>query len=502
MRILGSRGGPRLKLLAIDIGASGGKAVVGEFVDNTLRTSVMRKFPNRIIDVQGHKHLDILQLFSDVKECIRSARDVESIGLDTWAVDYGYIGRDGDLLGLPFAYRDSRTENSIPFVHSKISREEIYKITGIQFLPFNTIYQIADDLSSRPGLVENAHKLIMIPELLGYLLTGIPTSEYTNASTTSLLDVNSRKWSVEILNKLGYPGDKLLTPVEPGSVRVPLCDPVSDDVGAKIDFTYVACHDTACAVAGIPAMSGDDENWAYISSGTWSLVGMELKNPIVTDAARDANFTNEGGVNRTIRFLSNVTGLWLQNELQRAWSRESGGGGGVSFEVIRKEVESAPPFRSIIDPDHKSLIAPDDMRVAIRSFCEKTGQTVPKGVGPLMRCVFESLALVYRRKIRTLKKLTGRNIDRIHVVGGGSKDSLLNQMTADACGKPVIAGPSDATATGNLLIQAVSKGIIGNIDYGRRIVANSFDLKIYEPKNTDLWEGPAKKLEEILQLKN
>jgi len=488
-----------LKLLAIDIGASGGKAVLGEIVDNILHSSVVRRFPNRIIDVQGHKHWDILQLLTDVKECVRSARDADVIGLDTWGVDYGYIGRDGDLLGMPFTYRDSRTENSIPLVHEKISPDELYKISGIQFLPFNTIYQIADDLSSRPWLVENADKLVMIPELLGYMLTGVPTSEYTNASTTSLLDINTRKWSTEILDKIGYPVEKLLKPVEPGSVRIKFSENVSEEIRSNAEFTYVACHDTACAVAGIPAVSGDDENWAFISSGTWSLVGMELKKPIVNDDARVANFTNEGGVNGTIRFLTNVCGLWLQNELQRAWSKENKKRGGVSYEFIRNEINNTSPFRSIINPDHPSFIAPDDMRVAIRNFCERTGQTVPKGVGPFMRCVFESLVLAYKMKIRKLSELTGKEIHKIHVVGGGSKDPLLCQMTADACGVRVIAGPSDATAAGNLLIQAVSKGIIGSVDYGRRVLSSSYELKTYEPKNTDLWEGPSMKFDELLR---
>ncbi len=492
-----------MKLLGIDIGASGGKAVLGDFTDGRLELSEVRRFPNRMIDIHGHRHWDILRLFEDVKECIKAAPYVDGIGLDTWAVDYGYVGHDGDLLGMPFAYRDSRTETSIPVVHEKISSLLLYETTGIQFLPFNTIYQVAEDLISRPWLVDRADKLLMIPELLGYLLTNVKASEYTNASTTSMLDITSKSWSLEILDRIGFPHDRLPEPIPPGGAKVELSAGVESETNCSALFTYVACHDTASAVAGIPAFR--DGNWAFISSGTWSLVGMEIDKPIVSDAARDANFTNEGGVDGTIRFLTNVTGLWLQNQLQKAWVREGRGGeekrggSGVSFETIRREVEKAPPFRSIINPDDPSFTAPDDMRIAIREYCRSTNQTIPNGIGPFMRCIFESLVLAYKRRILQLEELTGVEIDRIHVVGGGSRDSLLCQMTSDACGKMVIAGPSDATASGNLIVQAIAHGLVGNLAEGRELLARTFSPTEYTPSRTDLWEPAYHKFEQLIQ---
>ncbi len=484
-----------MKLLAIDIGASGGKAVAGEFKSGTLESAEVRRFPNSIVEIHGRRHWDILRLFEEVKECLRAVPDAESVGIDTWAVDYGYIGADGDLVGLPFAYRDSRTEHSIPIVHDRIPRDELYSLTGIQFLPFNTVYQIAEDVLSRPWIVDNAHRLLMIPELLGYLLTGRPVAEYTNASTTGFLDVRNRSWSVEILNRIGFPHDLLPGIVQPGETSVDLAPAIAGETGCSAKLTFPACHDTACAVAAVPAMHRPEGAWAFISSGTWSLVGMETRSPIVTDEARDANFTNEGGIDGTIRFLTNVTGFWLIEELRRAWARD---GQDVGFETIVTEAEKAPWFKSLINPDHPSFAAPDDMRVAIRRFCEETDQTVPKGIGPLSRCVFESLAFAYRRKIRRLGRLTGESIDRIHVVGGGARNALVCQMTADACGIPVIAGPAEATATGNLLVQAVSAGVVSNTEEGRRIIADSFDLRAYHPTMSQSWDYAADKFDNLL----
>jgi len=474
-----------MRLLAIDIGASSGKAVLGDFSGSTLKTKEVRRFSNGFIEVNGHKHWDILRLFEEVKECLRAAPEADCVGVDAWGVDYGYVGRDGDLLGLPFAYRDSRIEKSIPIVHSKVPFEELYRLTGIQFLPFNTIYQVAEDLESRPWLIENAGKLLMIPELLGWMLTGESVGEYTNASTSALLDVHKREWAADILERIGFPPDRLPRLIMPGTLRLPMTKRIAEETGCRAQFAFVACHDTASAVAGIPA---DGENWAFISSGTWSLVGMELPEPITTDAARDANFTNEGGMDGKIRFLTNVTGLWLLDELRRAWERNDED---VDFETILRQAEKAPPFRSLVDPDDPSFAAPPDMRVAIREFCLQTGQTVPNGIGPFSRCVFESLALAYRRKIEKVQEITGRKIDRINVVGGGSRNRLLCQLTADACGVPVIAGPAEASAIGNLLMQGVICGLVRSVPEGRRMVRASCELTTYVPTKHEMWKGPA-----------
>ncbi len=497
-----------MKHLAIDIGASGGKAVLGQFIDGKLEINPIRRFQHGIIDIHGHRHWDIVKICNAVKECLRAAPDADTVSVDTWGVDYGYIGRDGDLLGLPFSYRDPRVEYTVPSVHQKINHTELYKITGIQHLPFNTIYQVADDLASRPWLVENADKLLMIPELIAWFLTGIPASELTNASTSGMLDASSGRWSDVIVERIGFPPDLLPGPMPAGSVKIDLDFKISRETGSGAKYILGACHDTACAFAGVP-ITHSPETSAVISSGTWSLVGMEIESPIINDQSMRANFTNELGVYGTVRFLSNVTGLWLQNELQRAWVSEGRGGDdiksgrgsqGVSFETIRREVENSPPFRSLINPDHQSFRGPYDMRLAIRTFCESTGQTVPKGIGPLMRCVFESLALVYTKRIRDIEHLTGNTIEQIHVVGGGSREPVLCQMTSDACGVKVIAGPSDATAIGNILVQGITSGVVLDLESGRAMIADSVELKYYEPRETDLWDPVHRKFDELLSV--
>ncbi|MFH1676344.1 MAG: rhamnulokinase family protein, partial [bacterium] len=446
-------------------------------------------------DIFGRKHWDIARLFEEVKNCIGIAgNDISSVGIDTWGVDYGYIAPDGDLAGLPFAYRDSIRCNAHIDVHELIPLNDLYSITGIQFLPFNAIYQIADDLKYRPELIENSDKLLMMPELLGYLLTGEAVGEYTNASTTGLLDASTHKWSIDILSRLGFPRAKLPEIVAPGKLKVPIVKSIKDETGTNADFIFTACHDTASAVAGIP-VSNDKGNWAYISSGTWSLVGTELDNPILTESARNANFTNEGGVNGKIRFLKNVTGLWLIEELRRSWAHD---GKKIDFDSINYEAEKAIPFRSLINPNHQSFISPDDMPKAIVDFCRSTNQPEPGTFGEFSRCVFESLALSYKHTIEKLEKITGKNIELIHIVGGGSKNELLCKMTADACGVRVIAGPSECTSIGNILVQALTHGSIDNLTGGRVIAANSLELKEFLPKDRGLWKEASGRFESLI----
>jgi len=482
-----------MRMLAIDIGASGGKAVLGEIDGNSLTTTEVRRFPNAFVDIGGHKHWDIVRLFDEVKKCLATTPDVDTFGIDTWGVDYGYVGYDNDLLGLPFAYRDSRTDQMVPYLRNLITTEKLYSITGIQHMPFNTVYQLADDVLNRPWILANARCMLMIPELLGFMMTGVPASEYTNASTTGLIDLKTREWSDTIIDKISFPTDLLLRPVNrPGALKFDMLKSVASETGSRAKLVLTATHDTASAVAAIPART---ENWAFISSGTWSLVGMELDEPVVTNDARKANFTNEGGTDGKIRFLRNVTGLWLLEELRRMWKKD---GMDISYDEILTEIESAPRFKSLVNPDHPSFVAPDDMRVAIREFCKSTDQTVPNGVGPFARCVFESLALMYRKKIIQLSEITGRSIETIHIVGGGSKNGLLNQMTADACGIPVFAGPSEGTALGNLLVQACSNHDFGSIAYGRRIIANTVEPELFEPSGTDDWLNVTAKFDSLL----
>ena len=484
-----------MKFLAIDIGASGGKAVVGEIINDKLSVYELKRFPNGIVEITGRKHWDLLRLFEEVKNCIREAgKGIASIGIDTWGVDYGCIARDGGLAGMPFAYRDEIRCNAHVGVHEIIPFDDLYSITGIQFLPFNTIYQIADDLKYRPELIENSDKLLMIPELLGYFLTGEAVGEYTNASTTGLLEASTHKWSIDILSQLDFPGEKLPPIVQPGKLNVPIKKAIVEETGTNADFIFTACHDTASAVAGIPA-SNDNRNWAYISSGTWSLIGTELDKPILNESARKANFTNEGGLDGKIRFLKNVTGLWLIEELRRSWALN---GKTVDFEEIMRQADSAPKFRSLINPNHESFLCPDDMPKAITEFCKATGQHIPETIGEFSRCVFESLALSYRHSIEQLAKITGKKFDRIHIVGGGSKNDFLSGMTADACGVRVISGPSECASIGNILVQMTAHGIVNDLSEGRNLIARSVELKEYSPCDRDAWKDASEKLELLL----
>jgi len=483
-----------MKLLAIDLGASGGKAVLGEFSGERLAMTELRRFPNGMVDVHGHKHWPVLRLLAEVKECLRAAGpDLAGAGLDTWGVDYGYVGRDGDLLGLPFAYRDGRTAAAVERVHRSIPPGRLYAINGLQFLPFNTLYQVADDLEARPWLVERADRLLLMPDLLGFLLTRRAVAEYTMASTTGMLDARARQWSGEVLAGLGFPAERLPELAAPGTARARLTPEVARETASRAQIVFPAGHDTASAVAAVPG-AGDD--WAFLSSGTWFLVGAELPAPILSEAARSMNFTNEGGVAGTIRFLKNVTGLWLLEELRRGWSRA---GRELDWAAIALESARAPALVSLVNPDDPGLAAPADMAGAIRDFCRRTGQPVPEGVGPLARCVFESLALACRRVLGQLAELTGRTIRRLHAVGGGSRNELLCAMLAEAAGVPVLAGPAEATAAGNLLVQAMSHGLVKDLAEGRRLVAASAPMREYLPAGSGAaaWDEAAGRFERL-----
>ena len=480
-----------MKLLAIDAGASGGKAILGEFTDKLHLTEV-RRFPNAMIEVDNRRRWDVDALFKEVVECIAAVPDADSVGISTWGVDYGYIGPDGTLLDKSFAYRDSRTEETVPIVHGKISFEKLYSITGIQHMPINTIYQVADDLESRPDLVESADKLLMMPELLGYMLTGVPVAEYTNASTSGMLDAATRQWSGEILDAIGFPSGLLAEISQPGEIKVHLKKEIAKQTGSKAGFIFTACHDTASAVAAIPLDRADS---AYISSGTWSLIGQEIDGPILTDEARDANLTNEGGVGGKIRFLKNVTGLWIIQELQRVWKND---GYDYSFDRICELASEAPAFQALLNPDDPSFVSPDDMSMAIAEYRTLNGQPIPEGMGGVARCVFESLAVAYRRIILELENVTGRRVQELNVVGGGCNNPLLCKLTANACEVPLVAGPAEASAIGNILVQAISHGIVKDIEEGRRLIAESVKPVKYTPDSDDRWIESAKRFEKLV----
>ena len=472
-----------MKLLAIDIGASSGRAILGELDGGKLSMREVHRFKNGMIDKDGHKYWNIDALRLELLACLRSADDdVDAIGIDTWGVDYGYVGKDGEVMGLPFAYRDDRNVPMVGEVHDIVGKDWLTNLNGLQVMQFNTVYQVAEDVKSRPEVLAGAERLQMMPELLGYLLTGAFSAEYSIASTTGLIDAKTRTWSDELMEKLSIPR-RLFTDISaPGEFQADLRPGVAEATGCRGRLIAVAGHDTASAVAATPL---EGPGAMYVSSGTWSLAGVELDEPCLTDAARAANFTNEGGVNNKIRFLKNVMGLWLVQELQRNWAEA---GNELGFGEICEEAAKAPAFTAIVDPNNQRFIAPDNMEEAIQAECRRTGQPAPEGVGPLARCVFESLALAYRQCRETLQSVTGQSLDRLHIVGGGVQNKLLCQMAADACGVPVYAGPVEATAIGNLLVQAISLGALADLHAAREVVKATFPLDEYAPKDPDAWQ--------------
>ncbi|MFO7898794.1 MAG: rhamnulokinase family protein [Planctomycetota bacterium] len=471
-----------MKLLAIDVGASSGRAMLGDLHDGTLTLTDLHRFDNAPVEKDGHKHWGVTELGSQVYIALTKAgADVRSVGIDTWGVDYGYLGKVGQLVALPFAYRDERTQGVPERVHRTVPFERIYEITGIQYMPINTIYQMADDAASRPEVLRRADRMLMMPELLSHLLTGEYAAEYSIASTSALVDARARTWSDELIAELGLPRRLFGDLSRPGEFRAPVQPEVRRQTRCRADVILPGCHDTASAVAATPL---PDSGAMYISSGTWSLAGMELEAPLINERARENNFTNEGGVAGTIRLLKNVMGLWLVQELRRLWAED---GDRLSFAEICDRAEQATPFAALIDPNRERFLAPDDMRAEIRDECARTGQPAPDGVGPLARTVFESLALAYRECLDQLRELTGEEIDRVHVVGGGVQNELLCQMTANACGVPVYAGPVEATAIGNLLVQAIALGELADLAAARQIVRTAFPPREYAPQETDAW---------------
>lgn len=458
------------RVAAVDLGASSGRVMLGSVGDGVLSLSEIHRFWNGPVQLRDTLHWDILHLYRSILEGLAQAGAVDSIGIDSWAVDYGLLDSDGRLLGNPVHYRDARTNSVMEKVLERVSAEELYAITGLQQLPFNTIYQLAAE-----GLLEQADKLLMIPDLLGYWLTGEIGAERTNASTTQLYDVRARSWSESLAARVGVPLELLPRLREPGDVVGTLLPAVAEETGlaAITPVIAVGSHDTASSVVAVPAA---DERFAYISSGTWSLVGLELESPVVSAEARDANFTNEGGVDGRTRFLKNVMGLWILQECQRIW-------GADDLPTLLRDAADAPPFAVLIDPDAPEFLAPGNMPRRIEEHCRATGQEPPRSQAATVRCVLESLALAYRRTLRQAQSIADRPVDVLHVIGGGSQNELLCQLTADACGLPVLAGPVEASALGNVLVQARALGEpLPDLGAMRALVRATHQLRRYEPQ--------------------
>jgi rhamnulokinase len=458
------------RVAAVDLGASSGRVMLGVVGDGQLELSEVHRFWNGPVRLRDTLHWDVLHLYRSVLEGLAQAGPLDSIGIDSWAVDYGLLDASGRLISNPVHYRDSRTDGVMDRVLETISAEKLYAITGLQQLPFNTIYQLAAE-----GLLEQAETLLMIPDLLGYWLTGEIGAERTNASTTQLYDVRARSWSSELAERVGVPESILPKLREPGDVLGALLPEVVEETGLSPSTPVIAVgsHDTASSVVAVPAA---DERFAYISSGTWSLVGLELDAPVLTAEAREANFTNEGGVDGRARFLKNVMGLWILQECQRIW-------GADDLPALLRAAVDAPPYAVLIDPDAPEFLAPGNMPRRIEDHCRATGQEPPRSQAATVRCILESLALAYRRTLRLAQTIADRPVDVLHVIGGGSQNELLCQLTADACGLPVLAGPVEASALGNVLVQARALGEpLPDLSAMRALVRATHQLRRYEPQ--------------------
>ncbi len=473
--------------LAVDLGASSGRVLAGLFENGELQLKELHRFWNGAVEREDGLHWDIDQLFIEIKIGLKKGfktygDSVAAIGVDTWAVDYGLLNAEGKLLNPPFHYRDVRNDGMMPRVFKTVPREEIYRRTGLQFLQFNTAYQLASEVRAERPELQQAERMLMVPDLLNYFLTGRAVNEYTNASTTQLLDAKKRTWDFDLIRKLNIPEKIFGEIVEAGSVIGPLTPELQEELGGNADVIAVGTHDTASAVAAAPLQS---KNCAYLSSGTWSLMGLEEPEPIITAESAEYNITNEGGVCGTIRFLKNIGGLWLLQECQRNWAEQ---GDQLDFVQIAELAMAADPFIAFIDPDSMEFAQPCDMPTHIQIACDRTGQRMPKTKGEIARVAYESLAMRYRSVFQTLEKLHGSRLEQLHIVGGGCQNKVLNQFTADALNRPVVAGPIEATAIGNILMQLIADGEMAGLDEGRSMIIESFGTEVIQPENTAAWD--------------
>lgn len=469
------------RFLAFDFGAESGRAVLGTLGGGKIELTEIHRFPNQPIERSGHIHWDFSFLLKELKKSLAATQDygdLDGIGVDTWGVDFGLIDGNGELLADPFSYRDSRTDGMMEKAFERMPQEEIYAYSGTQFMQLNTIYQLLSMVGSQT--LETAKALLFMPDLFGYFLSGETCSEYTIASTSQLLNARKKDWEPDVFRKLGLPLEIMMPLETPGTVVGSLKRGIGEEAGlGSVDVIAPGGHDTASAVAAVPAQS---KNWAYLSSGTWSLLGVEIDEPIINEASLRNNFTNEGGVGGKIRFLRNTMGLWLLQRCLSAWGDE-----GEGYDELVSQAGDARAFGSIVDPDDPLFLNPPDMPAAIDTFCRKTHQKAPETRGEYVRSIFESLALKYRFIIETMNTMLDEPVEVLHVVGGGSRNELLNQWTSDATGLPVIAGPAEAAATGNILVQAIAKRELAGIGEGRKLVAGSFPLKHVEPRLGQRW---------------
>ncbi len=475
------------RVLAFDFGASSGRAIIGCFDGEKITLQEVHRFSNDPVSVGGTVYWDVLRLFHEIKQGIIKAKiagGFDSIGIDTWGVDFGLIDAEGRLMENPIHYRDTRTVGLVDEAFKTMPKEKLYNITGIQFMELNTLFQLISLKKYRPWMLERADKMLFMPDLFGYMLTGKMCAEYSIASTSQLIDLSNKTWSKEILDAFGIKESIFAPLVQPGTVLGELSKELCEECGVDpVPVISVCGHDTQSAITSVPCEDGD---FAFLSSGTWSLFGTELEKPIVNETSLNINITNEGGFDGSTGFLKNIIGLWLIQESRRQWQRE---GTDYSYAELEKLALAAEPFKCFIDPDAPEFVPHGNIPERVRKFCRKTGQYVPETVGEIMRCIYESLAMKYRLTFKKLKECTERDYPVIHIIGGGTKDGLLCQMTASSCNRTVKAGPIEATVMGNLAVQLMSDGSIENIGQARKIVAASSELKTFEPTDAAAWSG-------------
>lgn len=476
--------------LALDLGAESGRLLAGRFDGRTVHLEDIHRFPNGPVNVAETLRWDLLRLWSEIQVGLTRAAgqygtSIVSVGVDTWGVDYVLLSKTGEMLGLPYCYRDARTRGHMEAAFGRVPRAEIFAQTGLQFMEINSLYQLLAFQRSNPALLNLADKFLMIPDVFHWLLCGSQVVEFTNATTTQCFHAVNRTWAYDLLRRFELPTQMFPEVVDPGTKLGRLRDSVAQRTNLpRIEVVAPATHDTGSAVAAVPTELTGTARWAYISSGTWSLLGLELPQAVLTPRAMELNVTNEGGIDGTYRLLKNIMGLWLVQECRRAFERN---GQHVDYAALTNLAAAAPPFRSLVDPDSAEFLAPADMPAALRDWCQKTGQPIPDSPGTLVRCCLESLALKYRMVLGWMEELSGERVEVVHVVGGGSHNELLNQFTANATGRLVIAGPAEATALGNVLMQARTAGHVRTLADIREVVRQSSTLKRYEPRDEGAW---------------
>lgn len=490
--------------IAFDLGAESGRTMLAVLHGQQLALHEVNRFPNLPQRLPSGYHWNLTELWRNLVDGLRKAGEMAdemgvelvSLGVDTWGVDFGLIGKSGQLLGLPYAYRDDRNPPAMQKAFDQVGEKAIYDATGIQFMPFNSLFQLVAQRDAEPGLLDLVDRMLFMPDLLHYFFTGKPVNEATIASTSQMMDPTTGKWATDLLKQLDLPTGMLGDTVPAGSKIGKLRDAVQEEAKVgPIEVITPGSHDTASAVAAVPVDVSKGRSWAYLSSGTWSLMGAELDEPIVSDATREAGFTNERGVDNKIRFLKNISGLWLVQETRRDYASR-----GESFDYSRltQLAQEAEAFRTLVDPDHAPFASPGDMPAKISAFAKSTGQPEPENVGQFVRCCLESLALTYRHVLENLESLLGRKIEVLHIVGGGGQNRLLNQMTADAIGRPVIVGPFEATAVGNALTQAIGAGQVKDLADLRAVVRASYNPETYEPKDAQAYAAQYERYKGLL----